>query len=79
MMHGPANVKFINVSRDVHKVPNIKFHADVFQDYAYATNKCNYTSIHLYAVTERGGPTLPFKYLSHAKTTSVTKQVIKKD
>jgi hypothetical protein len=56
-----------SVSTDIHKVPNIGFHAGVFQDHAYAIRKCNCTSIHLYAIMERGGTTSPFKYLSHSQ------------
>jgi hypothetical protein len=54
---------------DIHEVPNIEFHAGVFQDHTHVPNKCNYIYTHLYAVMETEGPTLhlPFKYLPHAQ------------
>jgi len=51
-----------SISTDIHKFPYTEFHAGVFRDHAHAPNKRNYISIHLYAVMERGWPTLPFTF-----------------
>lgn len=44
------------------RFPILNFMQVFFRNMHMPPNKCNYISIHLYAVLERGGPTLPFTF-----------------